>query len=71
MHTNLDVDKHRKRYIALSVTIFTLAGLAHLLRLIYGWDFILGSYHIPISLSIFAVIATLLMIIMGSAYLRR
>ena len=65
------MDKHLKRFVGLSVTIFTIAFVIHAGRLLMGLELSIGTYVVPEILSIFASIAAILMIFMGLMYLKR
>ena len=40
-----------KLYLLLSGSIFFLVGVLHLLRLVYHWPLVLGTYPVPHALS--------------------
>jgi hypothetical protein len=42
-----------------SSLLFLVVGIGHLLRIIMGWDLIVGGWAAPIWLSVLAVILTL------------
>jgi len=41
-----------------SACLFTVVSLLHLTRIINDWDFILGSYGIPMELSLIGLLLT-------------
>lgn len=43
-------------YIKLSGTVFTIVGIVHLLRILRGWDLIIGAWAAPMGLSLLAVL---------------
>lgn len=43
-------------YIKASGIIFTIVGIVHLLRIMNGWDLIVGSWAAPMGLSLLAVL---------------
>jgi len=71
MINNYDVEKHHRRFIELSILVFSLVSVGHLLRVIYSWPVIIGGVSIPLSVSWFAVVIALSMVFMGSMYLRK
>ena len=46
-----------KTYFKITATIFFVVGLMHLLRLLNGWEVVLGGYVIPFWASIIGVCA--------------
>jgi len=68
---DFNVEKHRRRYIKLTVVIFLLVGIFHGLRAIYGWTLTVGSFEIPITVSWLAFIILVLMLIMGITYIKK
>lgn len=44
-----------KMYIKLTGTIFSIVAILHLLRLIFGWEVIMGNWQIPIWVSFVGV----------------
>lgn len=48
---------NEKTYIKLTGFFFGVGMLIHLLRVIFGWTAMLGSWEVPIWLSIAAVVA--------------
>lgn len=38
-------------YLLVTTVLFTVVALIHLVRAISGWDFIIGPYALPISVS--------------------
>lgn len=68
-NNNWDKNKHKTVYIALTLLIFTLVASAHILVLGSKMQLSLGFITFPDSVSIFAVIMSLLMVVMGGYYL--
>jgi len=62
---------HLRRFLALAVIIFTLVGIGHLLRVLYVWDLVIGSYAVPIWMNAVAFLIALSMVVMGIWHLRR
>ncbi len=47
-----------KTYLLISAVIFGLVCLGHLLRVIFGWPFVVGAYDVPMTISWIAVFIT-------------
>ena len=47
-----------KNYIAISGSIFAIVAFAHLLRIIDGWEVVVNSQAVPMTISYMAFIAT-------------
>ena len=45
-----------KPYTAISISVFTLVALSHLLRLIFGWAMIVQGVSIPMWVSVVGVV---------------
>ena len=43
--------KNKKRYYAIVSTLFLIVSLLHFVRIINGWDLILGDHVIPVWMS--------------------
>jgi len=43
-------------YLKITKIIFFLVGLAHGIRLLVGWDVVLGGWSVPMWVSIFGVV---------------
>ena len=43
-------------YLKLTKIIFFFVGLAHGLRLIFGWEIVLGGFTVPMWVSIFGLL---------------
>lgn len=43
-------------YIKASGTVFAVIFVVHLLRLVSGWDFVIGAWPAPMGLSLLAVL---------------
>ena len=48
----------RRAYLLITAVIFSLVALLHLVRIIFGWSFVLGSWSVPMWLSWVALIVT-------------
>ena len=47
-----------KSYFLVTATIFSVIGLFHLLRIVLGWEAVVGGWSIPMWLSWVAMIVT-------------
>lgn len=63
------MELHRKRYLILSVVIFTLVFLFHLWNLLFGWSLRAHGIDVPPLIGVLAVVATGSMAFMGVFYL--
>ena len=45
-----------KRFLRIAGTIFALAALAHLVRLVMGWPVLVGNWAIPMWVSAIALV---------------
>jgi len=48
----------RRAYLLITAVIFSLVALLHLVRIIFGWNAMLGSWSAPMWLSWVALIVT-------------
>jgi phosphoglycerol transferase MdoB-like AlkP superfamily enzyme len=48
----------RRAYLLITAVIFSLVALLHLVRIIFGWNAMLGSWSVPMWLSWVALIVT-------------
>lgn len=64
-------DKHIRRFIKLSTTIFVLVGVGHTLRIGYDWSLEIGGFAMPMYISYLVVFMLVCMVIMGMYYLRK
>ncbi len=55
----------KKDYFIVSIIIFILAGLLHLIRAVNGWDMVVGGFIIPLWLSWLVVIILAFMVWQG------
>jgi len=60
--------KNKKRYYAIASTLFLLVGILHFIRIINGWELILGDYMIPMWMSWVAVALLGYLTIRGFSY---
>ena len=47
-----------RTYLLISAVIFGVVCLGHLLRVIFGWSFVVGAYDVPMTVSWIAVFIT-------------
>ena len=55
----------RRSYFLVTAIVFSLIGLLHLLRIVLGWEAILGGWSIPMWLSWVAMIMTVVLAYYG------
>jgi uncharacterized protein YacL len=60
----------RRSYFLVTAIVFSLIGLLHLLRIVLGWEAILGGWSIPMWLSWVAMIMTAVLAYYGFAHRR-
>ena len=60
-----------KFYIAVSAIIFALVALAHIARVVQGWDVQVGANVIPMSVSWVGLAVTIVLGIWGGMLLRK
>ncbi len=54
-----------------STVIFAIVAVAHLIRFMMGWPAILGTWDVPLSASLVAVLVSASVAIWGIALMRR
>ena len=42
---------NRERYLLISAIVFTLVALAHLARIVLGWDAVIDGWSVPMAMS--------------------
>jgi len=47
-----------KTYLLISAVVFGIVCLGHLLRVIFGWPLVIGTYDVPMAVSWMAVFLT-------------
>jgi len=67
----MNVELHKRCYLGLAILVFALVGAGHALRLFYSWEVAVAGIHIPPSVSWWALVVALSMVLMGAMYLRR
>lgn len=60
-----------KAYLMVSTVIFAIVAVAHLIRFMMGWPAILGTWDVPLSASLVAVLVSASVAIWGIALMRR
>ena len=58
----------RKSYFLVTAIIFSVVGLLHLLRIVLGWEAVVGGLSIPMWLSWVAMILTAVLAYHGFTY---
>ena len=58
-------------YIKVSVVIFVLVSLGHLLRLTEGWSVLVGTFSLPMWISVLAVLVSAGIAVWGFSLLRK
>jgi hypothetical protein len=61
----------RKPYIAISVIIFALVAIGHLIRIVQGWQVQLGDMSVAMSVSWIALVVSAALAVWGATLLRR
>jgi len=54
-----------RNFLRIAGTIFALVALAHLLRIIMGWPVMIGTWSIPIWISLIALVGAGLLSVTG------
>jgi len=49
-------DGNSKAYLYISGTVFGIVAILHLVRVVLGWDFVLGPWSLPMYISILGTI---------------
>ena len=49
-------DGNSKAYLYISGTVFGIVAIIHLVRVVLGWDFVLGPWSLPMLFSILGTI---------------
>ena len=62
---------NRRSYFFVTAIVFSIVGLLHLLRIVLGWEAIIGGWVVPMWLSGFAMVVTAVFAYYGFAYGRR
>jgi predicted anti-sigma-YlaC factor YlaD len=60
-----------KAYLIVSTMIFALVGLVHLLRFVMGWSAQVGTWSVPLWMSLLAVLVSLSIALWGVTLARR
>jgi hypothetical protein len=60
-----------KSYLIVSTFIFALVALVHLIRLTLGWPVLLGTWSVPLWVSVPAVLVSALIALWGLTLVRR
>ena len=49
----------KNQLLLITSIIFGVIGFLHLLRLIFGWEFVIGNFNVPLYFSYIAVVVAL------------
>ena len=60
-----------KAYLIVSTLIFAFVAVMHLIRLTLGWSVQLGTWNVPLSMSVLAVLVSAAVAIWGLTLMRR
>jgi hypothetical protein len=60
-----------KAYLIVSTIIFTVVAVMHLIRLTLGWPAVLGTWNVPLSVSLVAVLVSASVAMWGMSLVRR
>ena len=60
-----------KTYVMVSAVIFTLVALMHLMRLMQGWLVQVGTFSVPIWISVLALLVSVLVAIWGFSLVKK
>jgi hypothetical protein len=60
-----------KNYLIVSTVIFTVVAVVHLIRLTLGWPVELGTWNVPLSVSLIAVLISASVAMWGISLVRR
>ncbi len=55
----------QKTYNVITSIIFIIVGVMHLLRIVYGWSMVIGTWTAPLWVSWIGVIVALALVIYG------
>jgi hypothetical protein len=48
----------RRAYLLATAIVFSLVALLHLVRIVFGWDAVIGGWSVPMWLSWIALVVT-------------
>src|SRR5690348_678267 len=60
-----------RTYLTITTVIFFLVGLAHAIRLLLGWELVIGGWTVPMWVSFFGVAAPWLLAFSGWMLLKK
>jgi hypothetical protein len=60
-----------KAYLAISVIIFAVVAIGHLVRIVQGWQVQLGDFGVAMSVSWAALVVSAALAVWGAVLLRR
>ena len=61
---------NRKNYFLITALVFAVVGLVHLLRIILGWEAVIGGWTVPMWISWLALIASAVLAYSGFTFAR-
>jgi hypothetical protein len=60
-----------RAYLLLTTVLFTVIALVHLLRFAFGWTAVVGTWTVPLSVSLIAIVICVLLAFWGMNLMRR
>jgi len=60
-----------RAYLLLTTVLFTIIALVHLLRFAFGWTAVVGTWTVPLFVSLIAVVICVLLAFWGMNLMRR
>ena len=60
-------DRMSNSYAAVTVLIFAIVAIMHLVRIVNGWSVVIGSHNIPMNVSWVALVVSALLALWGVA----
>jgi hypothetical protein len=60
-----------RAYLVLTTVLFSVVGIIHLMRFVLGWSAEVGTWTVPLSVSLIAVVICALLAFWGANLARR
>ena len=60
-----------RSYLLLTTALFSIIALVHLMRFAFGWTAVVGTWTVPLSVSLLAVVVCALLAFWGMNLMRR
>jgi hypothetical protein len=60
-----------RAYLLLTTVLFSIIALVHLMRFALGWTAVVGTWTVPLSVSLFAIVICVLLAFWGFNLMRR